>query len=359
MILQKKVIVSFPTTENSADNNEPDYIFDIDFTSDSLHFLLSLSNNNVSYFDTESLVNICSIDGHEDRINCLQSSKRNPSIFFTASSDNTSCIWDIRSANDSPTMVISHSAEALSISAGIDDILIAVSSGHSIYFYDARYNGKKSLGEYADCHTDLVNTLKFLSTQPSYLISGGEDGLVCVFDTSVSAQDSAVISICNTESPISRLSLFGPSEEGLLCISSIETATAWHYPTSQRIGNYPNIRADIALDYLVDSCYSEANDSLLLIGGKHDGSAILLSVEPDVCTPLCNLKDGHRSTVRCAKFRPGPSPSLLLTGGEDGRVCVWSTHSNSSVMTTDPRVSGGKATRGINAESQSLLFAPY
>jgi len=133
-------------------------------------------------------------------------------------------------------------------------------------------------------------------------------------------------------------------------------------PLRNEIGNYPDIRMDLCIDYLVDSYYDESNDTLLLIGGKHDGVATIISLEPNNATNICNLSNGHRSTIRCARFKPESSSlAFLLTGGEDGRVCLWSPPCERSNATEDIHVSGGKTQRGgaYSDPQKSLLFKPY
>ena len=70
------------------------------------------------------------------------------------------------------------------------------------------------LGEYGDIHSDIVTQLKFHPSHPSILASGGEDGLVCMYDVATDSGDEAVLSILNTDAPVRKLGFFGPSQEG-------------------------------------------------------------------------------------------------------------------------------------------------
>ena len=41
------------------------------------------------------------------------------------------------------------------------------------------------VGEYQESHMEPVVQLAFHPTEPSHLVSAGEDGLLCVFDTRI------------------------------------------------------------------------------------------------------------------------------------------------------------------------------
>ena len=41
------------------------------------------------------------------------------------------------------------------------------------------------VGEYKESHQEDISQLAFHPELPSHLVSGGEDGLVCVFDTNI------------------------------------------------------------------------------------------------------------------------------------------------------------------------------
>ena len=46
------------------------------------------------------------------------------------------------------------------------------------------------------------------------VMTGGEDGLICAYNTSVGVSEDAVISILNTECPTRRIGYFGTGNEG-------------------------------------------------------------------------------------------------------------------------------------------------
>eukprot|EP01041_Mallomonas_annulata_P001640 gene1641-3179_t len=334
------------------------YVFDIDTSLEESSLFLSLSNNTVSQHDASTLNSIRNGKCHNDRINCIECSRNNKSILYTSSSDHSACIWDWRTPG-LEVMKLNLPDEVFSISCGVDDVLLAASCGSSVHFFDIRGGAHAPLGEYADSHNDAVTVVKFCPNNLSLLVSGGEDGLLCLYDTSVSAEDSAVMSIFNTESPVRRIGFFGPTGEGILCLSSIETATAWHYPSAQRIGDYPAVRAEVQADYLVDCWYDSAADSVQLLTGDFSGNSKICTVQPHGITVVASITGGHRELIRCAKplhSAHGGGTFRLVTGGEDARICLWSTTSTGSVTTEGK---GSVMVQSRESKSEHLRYKPY
>ncbi|GMH78950.1 hypothetical protein TrST_g4442 [Triparma strigata] len=69
---------------------------------------------------------------------------------------------------------------------------------------------------------------------------------------------------------------------------------------------------------------------LVLIGGSFTGDLRSLAVTPSGLVPIPNgdFKGGHSSVVRCL----GKVEGGYVTGGEDGRVCLWSNTGGGAVM---------------------------
>lgn len=160
------------------------------------------------------------------------------------------------------------------------------------------------------------------------------------------------MSICNTESPVRQLGFFGSEQEGLFALSTVETASCWHFPSSQRIGQFPSIREDFGVDYLVD-CWGSVSDpnGLFMAVGYHSGQVQVCSVDPSGLTPLWSLPassdislGGHSDTVRCCEMinRAPSGAGVLLTAGEDSTICMWQVGDGvASGAVTEKRASAG------------------
>lgn len=142
-----------------------------------------------------------------------------------------------------------------------------------------------------------------------------------------------MLSICNTESPVRQLGFFGNGLEGIYGLSTVETATCWHFPSSQRIGEFASIREDFGADYVID-CWGSHSDpnGLFMAIGTHSGAAQVCSVDPSGLSQLWILpaatdsdSRGHCDTIRCSKTinQMANGAGLLLTAGEDSKICMW------------------------------------
>ena len=370
--LHKKAVASFDRClmANDGDNNDgaPDggvYVFDVDCLSDRSAIVASTSDNYLSLYDSETLNQIRKMKVHTEMINGFDLSKGSPNLIFTASNDHRIYGWDIRTSGDVPIIKLKFADDVTAISVGISDTLIAAGCGSAISFYDIRggdnwTTGKKStkLGEYSDIHTDAITQLKFSRANSQILVSGAEDGLISIFNTSAADGDDAVVSILNAECPVRRLGFFGCDDEALYCLSTTETASFWHCATAQRVGDFPNVREELAVDYLVDCMYDNYSDCLSVIAGNYDGTAKIAVVEPTSLRITGELTlGGHSATVRCGKYVSSSSGrARLITGGEDATVCSWyldSGAAESSMSNTDGPTSsvGQKSNNGPTMKS--------
>ena len=359
--VHKKAVTSFDRCsteddkEGAADGGV--YVFDVDCVSDGSSVVVSTSDNYLTSYDAESFSQIRKIKAHSEMINCFDLSKKSSSLVFSASNDHFIHGWDLRVAECSPIIKIKLSDDVTALSVGISDTLIAAGCGSAISFYDIRCSsnwssGKEAakLGEYSDIHTDTVTQLRFSLANSQMLVSGAEDGLVSLFDTSAADGDDAVVSILNTECPIRRIGFFGASDEALYCLSTTETASFWHCASAQRVGDFPNIREELAVDYLVDCMYDVADDNLCMIAGDYDGGGKIAVIEPTALRVIGDIsKGGHNATIRCAKyFNSSSENKRIITGGEDANICSWNISANNVLSSFDDSVK-------LNIENSKIL----
>jgi hypothetical protein len=70
-------------------------------------------------------------------------------------------------------------------------------------------------------------------------------------------------------------------------------------PTSQRVGHFPEVRAQFNVDYLVDCIYEPTSGKLFLLAGDNSGTAVMIETDPTGCWERGRLQSGHVSTIRC------------------------------------------------------------
>lgn len=186
----------------------------------------SLSDLSIHSYDAASLVRRGSVaNAHKDRINSISIEASLPWLLTSASSDKTVKLWDLRSSPHRAVQTAILSDEVLGAALGAGGALLAAASGNSIIFLDTRALGSgtsssfgggkpKIVGEYDDAHTADVTQLLFHPLHATQLASGGEDGLICLFDTAVPEAEEALMSVINTDCPVRRFGFFGDEGGG-------------------------------------------------------------------------------------------------------------------------------------------------
>ena len=405
---------------------DPHYVFDALMSGTSL--VVSLSDMSIQHLDASTGALLSRFSAHRDRINTIELSSVNPGLVLSASSDKTVALWDLRTPAAQTVARLMLPDEVLSASLGAGDALVAAACGQSVDFFDfravpttGRSQSSKPIGSYADAHTDVVTQVKFHPLQSSVLLSAAEDGLICSFDTAAAADESAVLSVLNTDCPVRRFGFFGPELQGLYCLSTVETASVWHWGSALRLGSFPDVRERLAVDYLVDCIYCPAGsgtstvtgagagavsgvgsagsgggegggggggDELLLLGGDYGGRGVLAVVGPDqgqsesesqgqgqgqgvvggmgvrLCASL--QVGGHGAMIRCcsalgAGSGAGAGAGLrrLLTGGEDGRVVSWALAEGGGGGGASAVGTGGGGAARRDKASAALRRTPY
>ena len=313
-----------PSCKHRVASAEGLYVFDVAINSEA-RVASTASDHSLHVLQLDDLREEAALRPHSKTITCIEFSQSNPHIIFSSSTDKSAAMWDLRAKT--PSLRFTFGEEALSVSCSLNDSLLAVAVGSRVSFRDIRNGSQSSLGEYADVHTDIVTAVKFSLDSPTLLVSGGEDGLVNVYDTAAVSGEAAVQSIMNVDCPPRRIGFF--QREGLYCLTSTEIASFWHYPSAQRIGNFTSIREDRAVDYLTDCFVEPAEERLFLLAGKFSGAGSLLQTEPSMMSLSATLELGHEDIIRSCAYHS--SSRTLVTGGEDGNICAW----NMSSLTAD------------------------
>lgn len=174
-----------------------------------------------------------------------------------------------------------------------------------------------------------MTKVRFHPTQPHFVVTASEDGVVCMFDTRIADEDDAIESVVYVESAVTTVGFFGAHMEHIYCLTGSETLDLWNIHTAERLHHYATIRDDcnahgIATDYLIDCVYDAHTAELFLLAGNHDGVANVVNVALDGSARLehaATLAGGHKACIRSTYF--DPQARTLYTGGEDARLCKW------------------------------------
>jgi len=337
---RRTIVTTFSSTSHGDTESYYDdgvYVLHVAASNETL-LSCALSDKSIHVFDRETLGqrNIIS-KAHDAPITDL--CHLGDSSVVSSGQDGFVKLFDLRMATPALELKLPDREQALSVSIGYGGTLTAIGSGKSkIHFYDLRTgtNHNRRIGCYVDAHTDEVTRVRFQagfgSHESSLLVSASEDGLACVHDTSQSTEENALLSVMNIMSPIRQVGFFGPSGEGLFCLTGSETLSCWHHDSAQRIFDFGSIRERLTLqsgftiDYLVN-CFWDHNDmNLNLLAGNNSGDAAIFVVSANSTTLSKRLVDGHKSGIRATTSVPLNAPhqhNVLYTVGEDSRLCEW------------------------------------
>jgi len=391
----RTVVTSFtPTNTNSLDDGH--YVLHLCSNNTSAcHtpqaplMTCALTNQSIHTYNSETLQKVHSIEqAHTAAITDLSHSC---SLLVSSSEDGYVKLFDLRAHGGAAKlqMLLPKKEQALTAALGYGGNLAAVGGGKgNIHFYDLRSATGKSecapLGSYVDAHTDEVTRVRFQpgSHDPSattpLLVSASEDGLVCVHDTSQPSEDKALKSVLNVQSPLREVGFFGPSMEGVYCLTGSETISVWHHESAQPLFNFGDNLRDVLsgmmgvgmapIQYLVGCFWDGLN--LNLVAGDGKGDCGVFCVDAGGSMNLRRvLSGGHVGCIRAFVSSPVSfEKSVIVTGGEDARLCEWNNNSaqktsrgaikkSNSMFSEEaiPRAGGGR----IKRSKKKLGHSPY
>ncbi|KAF0719438.1 Aste57867_1034 [Aphanomyces stellatus] len=312
-----------------TDEQDYEYVLDCKTTASKEHVILALSDKTIQARSCGTLACERQFTAHNDTINEIVVSETQPWSVVSGSNDGTIKVWDLRQSAPVAAQTIQVGSEVWSCSVGCGDTLVVAGADDRAVFFDLRTN--RRLGQYGESHMDNVTRVRFSPFRRSEVITASDDGIVCLFDVTIADEDDAIISIINVESSVAQFCLFGPEYHNIACLTGSETLDVWNLTTAERLVHYPQIRDQctalhMPTDYLVNCHYDPTTDALHLAAGNHQGDLHLLHLNGPSVVPQATLRGGHKSAIRCATW----DDQMLLTGGEDSRLCKWSATPASS-----------------------------
>ena len=328
----------------------------------------ALSNGKVQVYDQTSLLPIVSYRSRVTSNFVVTDMKYGPQdttspSLLTTGNDGSFVMKDLRQPSD----VIAHSADIcslrhshneslLSLAPGYDGFIVALSSSkRHVHFIDLRKmssgsNSALLLGSYVNAHRDAVTQVQFHPERTSVLMSAGEDGLICLYDTIKPSEDLALETVINTGTPCRKAGFCG---KYVFCLTGSETASIWDCNTAACLNDFGNFalrdalgsKSALPINYLVDAKWDSNGNVLLLCAGNHEGNTAIFSY--DVTHPNSfwevheTLLGGHHGIVRAwcpsttyTHANLGTAREILYTAGEDARICEWNS-TDTSLHTTD------------------------
>ncbi|KAK8969804.1 hypothetical protein KSP40_PGU005957 [Platanthera guangdongensis] len=323
-----------------------DYVFQIASSPEFSTLAVSLSTNTIKLYSPVTGQFLGDCEGHHDTIHEISfSMPSSPHLLCSCSSDATVRTWDTRTFKQVSLIKAGSPQEIFSFCiGGSSNNLLAGGGKAQILFWDWR-NGKQ-VACLEESHMEDVTQVRFTPNQLNKLISASVDGLLCLFDTNGHIDDDNNLeSVMNVGTSIGKFGFFGEKNHKLWCLTHIETLSIWDWRDGRRDINFENAKTLASekwnpglIDYFVDCHYSETDDRLWVIGGTGAGTLVYFPVNLTdhrgaIGSPEAILEGAHTGVVRTVL--PVSMPHLGIvpekkgvfgwTGGEDGRLCCWSS----------------------------------
>lgn len=327
-----------------------DYVFQIVPKDDWSLMGVSLSTNVVKLYSPETGQYYGECSGHNATINQIAfSGGLDANLLHGCSSDGTIRAWDTRTFQQVSTISAGSSEEVFSFSFGGSGYnLLAGGCKSKILFWDWR--NKKQVACLEESHMEDVTQVLFVPNDQNKLVSASVDGLMCIFDTAGDInEDDHMESVINVGTSIGKIGFLGERYQKLWCLTHIETISIWDWKDGRAEANFENARMLASnswtlgqVDYFVDCHYSRDDDCLWVVGGTNAGNLGYFPVDykgaRTIGSPEAVLLGGHAGVVR--SMLPMSSTKAMhtsrqgvfgWTGGEDGRLCCWSSDEYSDV----------------------------
>lgn len=326
------------TEENEAPDLQDEYVLDVVKSCDGSAVFSSITTGAVQVYSAQTLQREATLGGHRGAISDIAAHPTSPAQAATSGHDGTLRLWDARVGTKAQMVIPAgeHTgATPVSCALGFEGALLACGGRDRAFFFDVRAGSAAPVASLGDALlSGSVNALEWHPLQRGVLVGGDEAGIVCAFNTMASSGEDNVVSICNVDCWVSKLGFFGAGMEGMHVLTGNEGLQLWHLPSGQRIHAWDDARPhcnallqrhSLAGEFnVIGSClYDASADRLSVVAGSHGGAAALFDVAPDGFNMRGILGSGHRAAIRGACLLN--DAGVLLTCGEDARICAWAT----------------------------------
>jgi len=352
------------------------YVFKLGCNSDGTALAAATSEHALCLLDPTTLQVAQQLEGHGDVVEDVSFFQAAPSLLTSCSHDGTARVWDARAATALVRTFPVSSNEVYSCSVGRGDTALACAASEKVHLFDVA-EGKR-LRVYKDCHTDVVNHVRFHPVDTTKLLTGAEDNLVTVLDTNAKTEDAAMLTVIPNEECVRSFTLVGPGRDVLCCASTTEDVRIWGLGESDcgvkkaeflGLRGHPLLSREESGGYVVETFYDQVSSQVFLLAGAGDaGDLVMFQVSLTETTPIATFcvpsgglplgGSGHTGIVRSALCLTG---GTVITAGEDGCVCAWRevAPTTADAEPTEQRFGLEPTSYGAQRASESRRAAPY
>lgn len=321
----------------------------------------SAPSTSIDILDQTNLRIVQSLPGHTGGVTTLRTVSAiggsNAPALVSSGRDGSVKMWDERSNAHSIKMTDLGKARAiLCVDVSPDGLTVAGGTDlqgddATILYWDPRQPAAP-LRAHSSTHSDDITTLHFSPFDPSgkTLLSASSDGLLSVSNAAEDDEDEAVLHVANWGCSVSQADWVGArgtsptittnasgtdTPHAIWAASDMETFSTWSpeldpytsfdikAPAVQRIDR------PWVTDYLIAGhSTGDASHPLALFVGSNEGDIALISPSSSASEPTTSWTlhkkwlHGHAGVVRSLLW--DESNGVLVTGGEDSKLNVWS-----------------------------------
>ncbi|KAL4950869.1 WD domain protein [Aspergillus filifer] len=322
------------TASTSLSLPEDNYIYSIVPTSRT-EFAAISSDDSLRIFDANNLSHASLVANNtHDGVTSLRTYDASSQLVITGGRDGKVKLWDLRNGKNAAVIAVESSNEApvLSVaSCSQTNNIVAGTELHShqaiVAFWDVRSPNQPHL-QYVESHNDDVTELQYHPTRHNILLSGSTDGLVNIYDTTVTDEDEALVQVINHGS-VHHAGFV--NEQAIYALSHDETF-AIHPATNPddqaqepEPVQFGDLRQPLQCEYIAQLCIG-SQEPYIAAGNKIDKRLDLIPLAPNPWRfdeqNLWRLPGGHGEEVVRSIYVDEQNQSVF-TGGEDGFVRAW------------------------------------
>eukprot|EP00419_Tripos_fusus_P025781 CAMPEP_0172727850 /NCGR_PEP_ID=MMETSP1074-20121228/91905_1 /TAXON_ID=2916 /ORGANISM="Ceratium fusus, Strain PA161109" /LENGTH=378 /DNA_ID=CAMNT_0013555031 /DNA_START=56 /DNA_END=1192 /DNA_ORIENTATION=- len=345
------------------------YIFRLCCNCDNTLLAVATSENTVCILDPATLQPACGLQGHTDMVEDLAFYQGSAPLLASCSHDGSARLWDVRASPCAVrTFEVANSREVYSCSVGRGDTALACTASEKVYLFDLAQG--KRLCTYKECHTDVVNHVRFHPVRSTILFTGAEDNLIVALDTNEANEDQALLGIIPTDECVRSFTFVGPDRNTVCSASTLEDVRIWDLSEESfgsRRAEFVGLRDNPLLvteesgGYVIEAFYDQPSGQVFVLAGAGDaGKVLLFRTTPAGMEPAAVFTShgessaqlqGHTGIIRSAICMPG---GTILTAGEDSMLCAW--REGPSLGTTDVAGAGSAAVAEFRFELEPTSY---
>ncbi|KAH7817192.1 uncharacterized protein MONOS_3488 [Monocercomonoides exilis] len=320
-------------TKNSE--GDPVVVFspELQHSSDKRYLACPCTDGFVRFYDRSTFSPLVSLSAYgPDNVNPVSGiigacfAQNQPHLFFTQTPNNDRVrVWDLRTKSVVMDLPNRHHVNA--IDCNTSDTCLAVGTTETVNLWDLR--GGKIAVVWDENHSDEITEVKFSKISPNLLLTSGEDGLVCVCDSSRTDLDGGVIGIFNVESSVTSCCFMGSNDENVAVMTFTNSFSVWNFPKDDET------QEGDGLLYVLKDARPEI--SKIIPGSQYTSQVISSSVSPAAAsssaTPSISLtssstpSDGGMDVEEASSSSVASFPSASLLSSSSSSSSFPSTTS--------------------------------